>query len=153
MTRAADSEIRQASVDEIERLLPLYEWLFEPPGYIPQWWDPDRARDALREAIEDQESTVLVADEDGVLVGICTAYLELNSVRFGQRCWVEDLAVHPDRRSEGIGGGLLDVAEQWAREHGATHFELDTGLAREDAQRFYERRGQANKGISYSWRL
>jgi GNAT superfamily N-acetyltransferase len=146
-------EVRPAQGDELERVLGMYEWLFEPPGYTPRWWDPERATRALREAIEDARRAVLVADADGELVGICTAYLELNSVRFGQRCWVEDLAVHPERRSEGIGGSLLDVAEEWAREQGATHFELDTGIAREDAQRFYERRGEPTKGISYSWPL
>jgi ribosomal protein S18 acetylase RimI-like enzyme len=28
-------------------------------------------------------------------------------VRFGQRAWVEDLAVHPDHRSAGHGKALL----------------------------------------------
>jgi GNAT superfamily N-acetyltransferase len=145
--------IREARNDEVEAALSMYEWLFEPPGYTPRWWNPDRARMALGEAIEADRGAVLVAEEDGELLGLCTAYLELNSVRFGQRCWVEDLAVHPDRRSEGIGGRLLDAAQHWARERGATHLELDTGVAREDAQRFYERRGEFAKGFSYSWPL
>jgi GNAT superfamily N-acetyltransferase len=146
-------EVRPALGGEVERVLGMYEWLFEPPGYTPQWWDPDRAAGALRGALDAEESTVLVAEDGGELVGICSAYLELNSVRFGRRCWVEDLAVHPGRRSEGIGGRLLDAAADWARERGATHLELDTGLAREEAQRFYERREPATKGFSYSWRL
>ena len=41
-------------------------------------------------AAEDAE--VLVADADGVVVGICTVYLDIDSVRFGLRAWVEDLA-------------------------------------------------------------
>lgn len=146
-------EIRPAVAGEVEGLLPLYEWLFTPPGYTPRWWKPDRARQALAEAIEDADSAVLVAERNGELVGICSAYLDLHSVRYGRRCWVEDLAVHPGHRSEGIGGRLLDEAEQWARSRGATHLELDTGVAREDAQRFYERRGEPQKGISYSWPL
>jgi GNAT superfamily N-acetyltransferase len=147
------AEIRSALPEEIERLLPLYEWLFAPPGYTPRWWDPERAADALREAITDERSHVLVAEAGGELVGVCSAYLELNSVRFGQRCWVEDLAVHPEHRSEGIGGRLLDAAADWAREGGATHFELDTGIEREDAQRFYDRRDPVSKGYSYTWAL
>ena len=88
----------------------------------------------------------------GELLGFVTAYLELDSVRFGLRCWVEDLAVEPRRRSESVGGALFDAAGEWARERGATHLELDTGLAREDAQRFYERRRPDATGYSYSWR-
>ena len=132
----------------------MYQWLFEPPGYEPPQWDPDAAVRRLEEAIESEASAVLVAeDEEGELAGLCTAYLELESVRYGQRCWVEDLAVSPAHRSEGGGGSLLDTAENWARERGASHFELDTGLKRVDAQRFYDRRGKPGKGYSYSWRL
>ena len=145
--------IREARPGEEERVLPMYEWLFAPPGYTPQWWDEDRARLALTEAIVSPRSSVFVAEDGDTLVGFCTAYLELNSVRFGQRCWVEDLATHPDHRSRGIGGALLDAAGDWARGAGATHLELDTGLDRADAQRFYDRREPAAKGYSYSWPL
>jgi GNAT superfamily N-acetyltransferase len=146
--------VREAAVDEAEQIVPLYEWLFAAPGYRPPQWDVEAAARRLGDAIADERSAVLVAEaEDGSLAGFCTAYLELDSVRYGQRCWVEDLAVDPNRRSQGIGGRLLDAAEGWARERGASHFELDTGLAREAAQRFYERRGEPVKGYTYSWRL
>src|SRR5215218_9326319 len=125
--------VREASLGEEERILPLYEWLFGEPGYEPPGWDPERARRALAEAIAAPDSTVLVVEDGDELIGLCTAYLELNSVRFGQRCWVEDLSVHPQRRSHGVGGKLLDSAADWARGRGATHIELDTGLARAGA--------------------
>src|SRR5262249_35902586 len=147
------AKVREVVPGEVERVLGMYEWLFSPPGSVPPGWDPDRARAAIANAIADQSAAVLVAEQRGGLLGFCTAYLDLNSVRFGARCWVEDLAVSPAHRSEGVGGELLDAAEAWARERGATHLELDTGLAREDAQRFYERRDPAAKGFSYSWRL
>lgn len=145
--------VRPARADEVDAVLPMYEWLFTVPGSLPPGWDPARAARALAEAIASSESVVLVAEDGGSLIGLCTAYIELNSVRFGHRCWVEDLAVDPERRSQGVGAALLDAAEDWARRHGASHLELDTGLARKDAQRFYERRDPATKGFSYSWRL
>jgi GNAT superfamily N-acetyltransferase len=134
----------------------MYEWLLEPPGYRPPTWDEDRGRalSALAEAIAAEESTILVAESgDGELVGVVSAYLDLNSVRFGLRCWVEDLVVDPARRSEGIGTALLDAAKAWAKQKGATHLELDTALGRSDAQRFYERDDPTAKGFSYSWVL
>ncbi len=134
-------------------MLGMYEWLFEAPGYVPPGWDPERAREALKEAIASDESVVLVAEHRDELLGFATGYLELNSVRFGQRCWIEDLAVSPEHRSEGVGGRLLDAVGDWARDRGATHLELDTGLDREAAQRFYERRKPAAKGYSYTWVL
>ena len=148
-----ETRIREARVGEEDQILPLWEWLFAPPGQKPDVWDPEHAHRAITEAIVSPQSTIFVADEDGRLVGFCTAYLEFDSVRFGRRCWVEDLAVDPKHRSAGIGGSLLDAAAEWARGRGATHIELDTGLARSDAQRFYERRNPTTVGYSYSWVL
>jgi GNAT superfamily N-acetyltransferase len=148
-----NATIREAKPGEEERILPMYEWLFEPPGYMPAWWDEQRARLALTEAMVSPRSSVFVAASGKALVGFCSAYLELNSVRFGQRCWLEDLAVDPDRRSEGVGAALLDAAKDWARGAGATHLELDSGLDRTDAHRFYEREKPSWKTLSYSWEL
>jgi GNAT superfamily N-acetyltransferase len=109
---------------------------------------------ALREAIDSDDSLVLIADsEEEGPVGLCVAYQDIHSVRFGRRAWVEDLAVAPRQRSQGIGSRLLAAACDWARERGATHLELDTGRARVDAQRFYERQGADHSGISYSFEL
>ena len=147
------TEVRAARIGEETELLRLYEWLFAAPGRKPAGWDTGRARQALGEAIAGEDAAVLIAEDDGEAIGLCTAYLDLHSVRFGLRCWVEDLAVDPGRRSQGVGGALLDAAAVWARERGATHLELDTGLARTDAQRFYDRRDPAATGYSYSWGL
>ena len=147
-------EIRAAAPGEEERLLLAYEWLFAPPGMSPPQWDPKRATVALGEAIDSDDAAILVAiDRTGPLVGICTAYHDLFSVRFGHRVWVEDLAVHPERRSEGIGKGLLDAAKAWARERGATHLELDSAETRADAHRFYERERPSWRSVCFAWEL
>jgi GNAT superfamily N-acetyltransferase len=151
--RMAHHTIRPARGDEVPAVLVLYEWLFEPPGYKPSGWNPDGARAALAAAIAGERSAVLVAERDEELVGVLTAYLDLNSVRFGLRCWVEDLVVDPACRSEGVGKRLLDAAKLWAKQCGATHLELDTGLARTNAQQFYDREQPTAKGYSYSWTL
>jgi GNAT superfamily N-acetyltransferase len=146
--------IRAAEPGEEGRVIPLYEWLFAPPGLKPPSWDERRAAVALRQAIESHDSAVIVAeDEAGELVGFCTAYQDLHSVRFGYRAWVEDLAVHPDRRSEGIGKAVLDGAKGWARERGATHLELDSAETRTDAHRFYERENPSWRSICFAWEL
>jgi GNAT superfamily N-acetyltransferase len=146
-------DVREARDEEVERVLGMYEWLFAPPGSLPPSWDPEYAREALAETIAGERSAVLVAEHRGELNGFATVYLELNSVRFGLRCWVEDLAVSPEHRSQGIGKALLDAAKDWARERGATHLELDSGEARKDAHRFYEREQPAWKSLQFSWTL
>ena len=147
-------EVRAARADEVERIPPLYDWLFAPPGSRPAAWDERRATVALREAIESHDASVLVAEaDDGELIGLCTVYQDLHSVRFGYRAWVEDLAVHPDHRSQGVGKALLDAAKAWARERGATHLELDSAMARADAHRFYRREGSGYESMSFGWEL
>ena len=147
------AKIREALPEEVERVLGMYEWLFAPPGSVPPRWDPDLARAAIADAIADQSATVLVAEHRGDLLGLCTAYLDLNSVRFGPRCWVEDLAVGPEHRSQGVGKALLDAAKEWARERGASHLELDSADIRTDAHRFYEREDPSWRSVCFAWEL
>ena len=147
------AKVREALPGEVERVLGMYEWLFAPPGSVPPRWDPGRARAAIAEAITDQSAAVLVAEHRGDLLGFCTAYLDLNSVRFGLRCWVEDLAVSPQHRSQGVGKSLLDHAKDWARQGGASHLELDSSDTREDARRFYEREEPSWRSACFAWEL
>ena len=121
----------------------------------PPDWDERRAAVALGQAIESRDSVILVAEDraSAELIGLCSCYQDMHSVRFGYRAWVEDLAVAPDRRSLGVGKALMDSAMGWARERGATHFELDSSLERTDAHRFYEREGSQYKSFSFGWRL
>jgi GNAT superfamily N-acetyltransferase len=145
--------IRAAGFEEAEALVAAYQWLFSPPGAQPRQWDAERAVGRLREAIASGASEVLVADVDGAVVGICTVYLDLDSVRFGQRAWVEDLAVDPERRSQGVGKQLLDAAKDWGRSRGATHLELDSSEVREAAHRFYEREQPSWRSICFGYEL
>jgi GNAT superfamily N-acetyltransferase len=156
-----DFTVRAAETGEVAALVRLYEWLFAPPGEVPADWDPRRAAVALGEAIESRDSVILVAEAaqaghaegEPELIGLCSCYQELHSVRFGYRAWIEDLVVDPARRSQGVGKALLDAARGWARERGAMHIELDSSLSRTDAHRFYEREGAEYKSFSFGWRL
>jgi GNAT superfamily N-acetyltransferase len=146
-------EIRHAHPDEAEDLLRAYEWLFAPPGQRPPGWDREAAVERLRHGMDLAEAAILIAVSDREIVGLCTAYDDMLSVRYGRRVWVEDLAVDPDVRGQGIGKALLDAAKGWARERGASHLELDSAETRADAHRFYEREGASYRAISFGWQL
>ena len=87
----------------------------------------------------------MLADEEPVL-----ALFEELSIRFGLRCWLEDLVVTAARRGEGIGRRLLDAATDWARARGCTHLELNSAPARKDAHRFYLASGMAQSALNFS---
>jgi GNAT superfamily N-acetyltransferase len=145
--------IRTAREDELDEVVAMYDWLFAPPGSPPPAWDVERARAVLSQLVAAPDAEVFVADGAGRLAGLCTVALDIVSVRYGRRAWVEDLVVAPDARSGGLGRQLLDAAKAWARDRGATHLELDSGEARTDAHRFYERERPAWRSISYGWLL
>lgn len=150
----SDWTVRRAEPGDAAAIVPLYEWLFAPPGSRPSGWDPELALERLGGAIASDRSAVFVAaSRDGDLLGLCTAYLDLLSVRYGSRCWVEDLVVDPERRSGGVGAALLAAAREWAAARGASHLELDSGEARTDAHRFYDREGAANRSFCFGWWL
>ena len=147
-----DVEIRAAAHADVEELIAAYEWLFAPPGSTPPAWDERRAAVALRQAMDSHDAAVLVATSgSGAIVGFVTGYLDIHSVRFGYRCWVEDFAVDPAKRSRGVGQALLEAIRGWARERGATHLELDSADARLDAHRFYIREGADPGSRSFRW--
>ncbi len=147
----ANVAVREATPADIPQLIDAYQWLFAPPGITPDDWDRSTAHDRLQRTLDGPRSAVLVAIEGDQLVGFGTMYLDIESVRFGQRCWVEDLAVGPTQRSTGIGATLLTRARQWATDHGATHLELDSGTARTDAHRFYNRHHPTSHSLNFGW--
>jgi GNAT superfamily N-acetyltransferase len=145
--------IRNARTSDAPAIAAAYDWLLAPPGIRPADWSLDTAIQRLEAAMVDDHSAVLVAVDNESLVGFATVYLDIVSVRFGQRAWVEDLAVAPDRRSAGIGEALLDAARSWARDHGAARLALESGSARVDAHRFYERERPDAWSRSFRWSL
>jgi GNAT superfamily N-acetyltransferase len=149
----AVATVRAAELADVDEITPMYEWLFELPGFRPPRWDPQRAAAALGRVVSSESGVVLVAVLDDRFVGLCTAYDDIESVRFGRRVWVEDMCVHPEYRSRGIGKHLLDEAKRWAQARGATHLELDSSEARPEAHRFYERECPSWRSICFGWEL
>jgi GNAT superfamily N-acetyltransferase len=150
---SSEVQLRPAEPDEAREVVRCYEWLFAPPGRRPANWDERRAEDSIRRLISSSDASVYVATSEGRTVGLFIVYVDIESVRFGRRAWIEDLAVHPDFRSRGIGKRLLDEAKNWGRAHGATHIELESGEGRIDAHRFYERELPASRSKCYRWLL
>ena len=150
MTRAPSVTIRAATLADEAASLDLIEELFAPPGRRPRHYTRERAREAFRRYLENPDADVLLAVSGSAVIGRATVYVDLPSIRFGLRCWLEDLVVSSSMRSGGIGRLLLDAATAWARERACTHLELDSGHGRKDAHRFYIEQGMAQDGLIFS---
>lgn len=63
------------------------------------------------------------------------------------------LAVDITYQKRGVGTKLVEAAEQYAFEQGIHIVSLNSGLEREEAHRFYERKGYMKKGYSFVKRI
>jgi GNAT superfamily N-acetyltransferase len=151
--RELEPAIRPITGEDVDAVVAACAWLFAPPASVPDLWDPLAARERLVRLCTAPRSIAFVADLDGGIIGFCTVYLDVDSLRFGQRAWLNDMAVDPRHRSRGVGRHLLQYARAWARERGATQLLLDSSTTRTDAHRFYRRESPTFEATCFGWRL
>jgi GNAT superfamily N-acetyltransferase len=116
---------------------------------------PDRWRDGLPEVLHEEieprlkqtavgtpgrsSLPILVAEQDGALVGLSfVTFAGTAGVPFAI---VEDLIVHPEMRSRGIGKAILDWIAQEARARDIGRLFLESGVRNERAHHFFEQEG------------
>jgi ribosomal protein S18 acetylase RimI-like enzyme len=87
-----------------------------------------------------QAACLLVADEDGVVVGMVSVQPLISTAQGGMVGLLEDLVVDEAWRGKGIGSQLLSAALDWAREQGLTRVQLLADRNNEAALQFYFRR-------------
>ena len=144
-------EIRPANFEDEEEALSLLEQLFEPPGGMPPNYTRERSSAAFRWAVEQPSADILLAFDGNQAVGLTSVYADIQSLGFGPKCWLQDMVVGKERRSEGIGGLLMAEAEAWARARGLSHIELSSNGGRVDAHRFYEGHGFTRANAYLKW--
>jgi GNAT superfamily N-acetyltransferase len=135
--------VRAATPEDEPAALALIEELFEPPGVRAPGYSPERGRAGFKYAVHDRDADILLAVEGERVVGLASVYADILSIRYGPRCWLQDLVVMGSHRGRGIGAQLIEAAMDWARERGCTHLELSSGAGRAEAHRFYKAQGMS----------
>lgn len=79
---------------------------------------------------------VVFLQSDGEICAVA-GYRFLETLFSGKVLYVDDLITGKRDRSRGFGGKLLDWLIEQARVHGCENLELDSGVQRFDAHRFY----------------
>jgi GNAT superfamily N-acetyltransferase len=143
--------IRPANLDDETAVLDLIPQLFDPPGGSPPQYSRERGSTGFRWAVAQPDADVLLALDGDRLVGLSSVHHDIQSIRFGPRCWLQDLVVRDDRRGQGIGGELVRASFAWAKERGCTHLELSSGAGRVDAHRFYKSQGMTQSMDFFIW--
>ena len=122
------TEVDDALVAAMARLVPQLS------TSIPA---PDAA--ALSAIVASDASVLLLAEEDGEVVGAMT--LVVFTIPTGVRAWIEDVVVDEAARGRGVGDALNRAAIERAREAGARTVDLTSRPSREAANHLYRRLG------------
>lgn len=77
-------------------------------------------------------------EDDGVVRAVA-GFRYYEKLFSGKNLYVDDLVTDPTQRSRGHGRALLAWLAEQARAHGCDQLELDSGVQRADAHRFYFR--------------
>lgn len=95
----------------------------------------DRARQQMEQGYQ------LAMLESGGDVRAVAGFRVTETLFSGKHVYVDDLVTDADGRSKGYGRQLLDWLMEFARAHGCEMLELDSGVQRAQAHRFYFREG------------
>lgn len=92
----------------------------------------------IKEWHESDDSQVLVAKSDGVVVGICCVGLYGFQSENGIVLWIREIAVRPQYQKQGIGRLLLENAILWGQENNAKRSFLSCDAENYNAVRLYQ---------------
>jgi ribosomal protein S18 acetylase RimI-like enzyme len=106
------------------------------PARILQW----------RNAVDDKNTMVLVAESAGALLGFCACGVSRDSDARLNVWEIYNLHAAPERRGEGVGTRLFDAAVALGAANGASELTLWVALGNEPARKFYEHKGMAPDG-------
>ena len=133
--------IREARTEDEARVLELLP-------LIPSSADlgPAEIQAAAHRFRENLTMDVLVAEVDGQVVGFLA--LSFVPALSGLRALIDDLAVDPAYRRQGIGAALVEAAIQRADHRGAANLLVDTSRADPAARDFYQACGFEAGGVA-----
>ncbi len=138
-----EARIRRAGQGDLPGLLALYRHLHPDDPAL----DPARAAATWEQMLASNMVTVLVADEDGILVSTCMLVVVSNLTRDAAPfALIENVVTHAHHRKRGHGHAVLDAALSAAWAAGCYKVMLMTGSRRESTLRFYERVGFEREG-------
>jgi ADP-ribose pyrophosphatase YjhB (NUDIX family)/ribosomal protein S18 acetylase RimI-like enzyme len=140
-TQVPGTVIREARPEDEERVLELLPLI--PANEGMSVLEREAAAQRFRESLA---IDVLVAEVDGKVVGLLV--LAFMPTLSGLRALIDDQAVDPDYRRQGLGAALVEAAIQRASRRGATHLLVDTSRGDAAARDFYEACGFEAEGIA-----
>lgn len=142
--------VRQAQLHDLSQLASLFN---EYRVFYRQDPDITIASAFIQQRLQQQDSTILVAELQGNLCGFVQLYPIFSSVQAQKSMLLNDLFVDHDSRRIGAGRALMNAAKAYADEHQACWIMLQTQRANSQAQALYESLGYQRDNDCYYYYL
>lgn len=137
---------------EIKQLVTKDEWLTVYPLIKQLRTHLDEASFlALTEEMAEEGYQLLALYHENTAVAVAGIVMKTNYY-YGKHIFVYDLVTDMHKRSNGYGEKIMQYVYAYAQENDCKHVALESGLARADAHRFYEKKLGFEK-YCYSFKL
>jgi ribosomal protein S18 acetylase RimI-like enzyme len=133
------NKVREANVEDAAEICNLVRELAETVGDSPPAEEVIRAR--LEEFLNEPRARVLVAEDEGEVVGGTSFWIKPDLAHGDTVVEVPMLVVAEDHRRAGVGKLLMEEVRNVASENGASQIELVATRANVTARAFYRSLG------------
>ena len=141
--------IRSATAADKDACLALLNALSEATGSAMS----ARAGAVYDDLMTGERGGLLVADEDGLLLGMASISFNIAMRYGGEYCQLEELVVAPAARGKNVGARLVNETVRAARERGCADYGLYLVPTTEHNRAFYEKCGFSVLGTEMRQRL
>jgi ribosomal protein S18 acetylase RimI-like enzyme len=141
--------IRNGRVKDSERTLPVLDEFMnyhkrittqdlDMVGNAGELW-----RKYFERHVRSRTRKAIVAEQDGEIVGFLLGELQKRPpiLTTPRQAYVDSIGVVASGRNQGIGGMMLDVFTEWARQNKMPYIMLNVAVENDPAIRFYKKRG------------
>ena len=139
--------VRKATQNDIPAISELYREQFREiaklaPDFIKEG---DQSIDFLEKTISNDDSDILVYENDGTAVGFILLQAkkrpDFDFILPGKFCYIMDIIVTEAHRNKGFGTALMNSAKDWAKEQNCSFINLDVLVNNSGAIKVYEKLG------------
>lgn len=129
--------IRPAVQEDLDALVGLLRVLFSIEEDFQ--FDGELQRLGLLHLLANRQGRLLVAEQNGQVIGMCSGQIIISTAEGGPALLVEDVVVADRWRNRGIGRQLLAGLSSWAGQQGITRLQLLADKDNHAALAFYDR--------------
>ena len=147
----------QASADQIDELIALESLLFAEDAaqhdtFVDTTWPVREGHQDFEQLLADPACVVLVDRDHRQLIGFLAGYwTPSSSTRLPVRYAVlRSLFVRVEHRRSGSGSRMTEQFIRWAKANDCVEAHVDSYIANDTAQHFYERHGFFGRSLSRS---